>query len=97
MVYINLSNAFGTVDRSSLWILLSRYGCPEIVVKIIQECHDGTLYGTLYCRHFIKTFPSVSPMLCLDNKTHIETTHILSKASLFQTRTGKSRTVPNTL
>ena len=29
------------MDRSTLWTLLRRYGCPETFVKIIQEFHDG--------------------------------------------------------
>ena len=41
MVFIDLSKDFDTVDRSTLRILLKRYRCPENVVKIIQECHDG--------------------------------------------------------
>ena len=41
MVFIDQSKAFDTVDRSTLWTLLRRYGCPETVVKIIQEFHDG--------------------------------------------------------
>ena len=40
MVFIDLSKAFDTVDRSTLWILLWIYGCPETFVKIIQEFHD---------------------------------------------------------
>ena len=41
MVFIDLTKAFDTVDRSTLWTLLRRYGCPESFVKIIQEFHDG--------------------------------------------------------
>ena len=41
MVFIDLSKAGDTVDRSTLWILLRRYGCPEIFVKLVQEFHDG--------------------------------------------------------
>ena len=41
MVFIDLLKAFDTVDRSTLWTLSRRYGCPETFVKIIQEFHDG--------------------------------------------------------
>jgi len=41
MVFIDLSKGFDSVDRSTLWILLRRYGCPDTCVEIIQEFHDG--------------------------------------------------------
>ena len=37
MIFVDLSKAFNTVDRSTLWILLRRYRCPETFVKVIQE------------------------------------------------------------
>ena len=43
MVFIDLSKAFNTVDRSTLWILLRGYGCPEAFVKIIKEFHYGAM------------------------------------------------------
>ena len=45
MVFIDLSKAFDTVDRSTSWNLLRRYGCPETFVKIIQEFHYGMAGG----------------------------------------------------
>ena len=41
MVFIGLSKTFDTLDRSTLWTLLRRCGCPETFVKIIQEYHNG--------------------------------------------------------
>ena len=35
------------MDRSTLRILLRRYGCPDTSVKIIQELHDG-IAGAVY-------------------------------------------------
>ena len=47
MVFIDLSKSFNTVDRSTVWILLRRYGCPETFVNIIPEFHDG-MAGAVY-------------------------------------------------
>ena len=41
MIIIDLSKAFETVDISTLWIILRRYGCPETFVKLLQEFHYG--------------------------------------------------------
>ena len=41
MIFIDMSKVFDAVDRSTLLILLKRYGCPETVVNIIQKCHEA--------------------------------------------------------
>ena len=41
MVDINLSKPFDTIDRSTLWNLLRRSGCPDKFVEIIVECHNS--------------------------------------------------------
>ena len=45
MVFVDLSEAFDTVDWSTFWMSPRRYGCPETVVKLIQEFHDGIAIG----------------------------------------------------
>ena len=41
MVYNDCSKILHYGEVLTLWILLKRYGCPEIFVKIIQEFHCG--------------------------------------------------------
>ena len=41
MCFIDLSKAFDTVERSMLWEVLRRSGCPEKFVSLIRQIHDG--------------------------------------------------------
>jgi len=41
MVFIDFTKAFDTVDRNMLWKVLEHYGCPDNIVKIMQEFHNG--------------------------------------------------------
>ena len=43
IVFIDLLKAFDTVDRSKLWTLLRRYGCPLTFVKITKQFHAGAV------------------------------------------------------
>ena len=38
---MDFSKAFDTVDRDTLWKLLSRYGCPQIFIRVLRSFHDG--------------------------------------------------------
>ena len=41
MVFIDLTKAYDTVNRTLLWLLLARYGLPEKLVNLIRNMHDG--------------------------------------------------------
>ena len=40
MTFFDLSKAFDSVDRSCLWEIPSRYGCPPNFINIIRLFHD---------------------------------------------------------
>ena len=42
IVFIDFRKAFDTVDRAMLWKTLKIFGCPEVLVDIVQQFHDGT-------------------------------------------------------
>jgi len=46
MTFFDLSIAFHSVDRSCLWEILSRYGCPPKFISIIGLFHDN-MTGTV--------------------------------------------------
>jgi len=39
--FIDLTKAFETVSRDDLWIVLTKVGCPERFVEMIQQFHEG--------------------------------------------------------
>jgi len=40
MVFIDLSKAFGTVNRQGLWQVLRKTGCPEKFIQVVRSFHD---------------------------------------------------------
>ena len=40
-VFIDLTNAFDTINREALWVILSKLGCPNKFVNPIRRFHDG--------------------------------------------------------
>jgi len=40
-VFVDLTKAFNLVDRSALWEVLLKIGCPPDFVNIIRSFHDG--------------------------------------------------------
>ena len=41
MCFIDLQNAYDTVDRALLWQVLTRIGVPPQMKSVIQQFHDG--------------------------------------------------------
>ena len=43
MVFVDLTKAFDTVNRSLLWEALRRFGCPPKFLTIIRDFHEGAM------------------------------------------------------
>ena len=41
MCFVDLSKAFDTFDRSMLWEIPAKSGCPEKFISLIRQFHDG--------------------------------------------------------
>jgi len=47
LLVINLTEVFNSVNWPGLWAVLSRVGCPDKLVKIVQSFHDGMLASVI--------------------------------------------------
>ena len=44
MVFIDLTKAFDSINRTGLWSLLAKFGCPcKFTINIIKQLHDGMI------------------------------------------------------
>ena len=43
--FVDLQNAYDSVDRSLLWVVLARFGVPPVMVDIVRQFHDGMRAG----------------------------------------------------
>lgn len=55
--FVDLEKAYDSVNRKALWIVLSRFGLPEILIGNIKAFHDGMrgrikLPGSKYTKYF---------------------------------------------
>ncbi|VDL87021.1 unnamed protein product, partial [Schistocephalus solidus] len=39
--FVNLTKAFGTVNRDGLWIIMQKFGCPELFT--VCQLHNGMM------------------------------------------------------
>ena len=43
MVLIYLTKAFESINRTGLWSILAKFGCPSKLINIIKQLHDGMM------------------------------------------------------
>ena len=43
MVFIDLTKAFDSTNRTGLWSLLAKFGCPSKLANVIKQLHDGMM------------------------------------------------------
>nr|VZI21049.1 unnamed protein product [Spirometra erinaceieuropaei] len=41
--FVDLTKAFGTVNREGLWTIIQKFGCPERFTHIVRQLHDGMM------------------------------------------------------
>lgn len=56
-VFYDLEKAFDTVPRQAMWMVLSRFGCPEPFVGLVKAVHDGMVGQVLYQNDISGDFP----------------------------------------
>ena len=41
MCFIDLQKAYDSVDRELLWVVLARFGVPEMMLAVVRQFHEG--------------------------------------------------------
>jgi len=47
ITFVDLMKAFDTACREGLWIIMSKFGCPDRFVKVVRLFHDGMMARVL--------------------------------------------------
>ena len=43
VMFIELTKAFDSINRTGLWSLLAKFGCPSKLANVIKQLHDGMM------------------------------------------------------
>lgn len=60
MIFIDLMDAFDSVSRTGLWLILREIGCTEKFVNIVHSFHDG-MPGQVLASRPIHFAPPMAP------------------------------------
>ena len=61
-VFVELTKAFDTVNRSALWIILGKLGCPPQFVEMLKQLHRNMKARVNVNGRFVSQFQSI--MVC---------------------------------
>ncbi|XP_062519241.1 uncharacterized protein LOC134194330 [Corticium candelabrum] len=73
MVFIDLVKAFESVDRTGLWKVLLRLGCPVKIVNLIKAFHTGMMACVVEATDLALNKGDVSAVFNIDNRQPIVT------------------------
>ena len=45
ILFIDLKKAYYLVPRGAMWLILAKYGVPDVVICLIRSLHDNMLAG----------------------------------------------------
>ena len=45
ILFIDLKKAYNSVPRAAMWLILAKYGVPDVVICFIRSLHDNMLAG----------------------------------------------------
>ncbi len=54
--FVDLSKALDTVSRQGLWMIMSKFGCPDKFILMVRQFHDGMMAGVLDVGEFSEAF-----------------------------------------
>ena len=57
LVFYDLEKAFDTVPRPAMWMVLKRFGCPDLFVALIRALHDGMVGQVSHQKNISEEFP----------------------------------------
>jgi hypothetical protein len=55
--FVDLTKAFDSVSRQGLWRIMSKFGCPEKFIQMVQQLHDGMMARVLNDGETSAAFP----------------------------------------
>ena len=60
MIFVDLTKAFDTVSRETLWKIVAKFGCPAKFIAMVRQFYDGMLAKVQNDGEFSDPFPATN-------------------------------------